>query len=44
MKQLDTKYNLEKPQACAIAEQFETDHVPMYKYPENYTRQYGAKE
>ena len=33
MQQLDTKYNLKNTLACTIAEQFETGHVPLYKYP-----------
>ena len=36
MQQLDTKYNLENTLTCAIAEWFETGHVPLYKYPEKF--------
>ena len=36
MKQLDTKYDLENTMCCAIAEWFETGHVPLYKYPEKF--------
>ena len=36
MQQLNTKYNLENNLACAIAEWFETGHVPLYKYPEKF--------
>ena len=34
MKQLNTMYDLENTMCCAIAEWFETGHVPLYKYPE----------
>ena len=30
--------------ACAIAEWFETGHVPLYKYSENSMRKFGVKE
>ena len=36
MKQLNTKYDLENTMCCAIAEQFETGHVPLYKYQEKF--------
>ena len=36
MKQLDTKFKLENTMCCAIAEWFETGHVPLYKYPEKF--------
>ena len=36
MKQLNTKYAVENTMCCAIAEWFETGHVPLYKYPEKF--------
>ena len=36
MKQLDAKFELENTMCCAIAEWFETGHVPLYKYPEKF--------
>ena len=36
MKQLNTKFDLENTMCCAIAEWFETGHVPLYKYPEKF--------
>ena len=38
MKQLDTKYHLENTMCCAIAEWFETKHVPLYKYLEMFNK------
>ena len=36
MKQLNTKYAVENVICCAIAEWFETGHVPLYNYPEKF--------
>ena len=36
MKQIDTKFAVENVMCCAIAEWFETGHVPLYKYPEEF--------
>ena len=36
MKQLNAKFDLENTMCCAIAEWFETGHVPLYKYPEKF--------
>ena len=36
MKQLNTKLDLENTMCCAIAEWFETGHVPLYKYSEKF--------
>ena len=36
MKQLNTKLEVENVICCAIAEWFETGHVPLYKYPEKF--------
>ena len=36
MKQLNTKFDVENTMCCAIAEWFETGHVPLYKYPEKF--------
>ena len=36
MKQLDTKFELEETLCSAIAEWFETEHKPLYKYPEKF--------
>ena len=36
MKQLHTKLEVKNVICCAIAEWFETGHVPLYKYPEKF--------
>mmetsp|Transcript_31538 Transcript_31538/g.35362 ORF Transcript_31538/g.35362 Transcript_31538/m.35362 type:complete len:138 (+) Transcript_31538:156-569(+) len=36
MKQLNTKFAVENAMCCAIAEWFETGHVPLDKYPEEF--------
>ena len=36
MKQLNTKYAVENVMCCAIAKWFETGHVPLHKYPEEF--------
>ena len=36
MKQLDTKFELEMTMYTAIAEQFETGHFQLQKYPEKF--------
>ena len=36
MKQLNTKFDLKNTMCCAIAEWFETGHMPLYKYPEKF--------
>ena len=36
MKQLNTKFKLEKTLYYTIAEWFETGHVPLYKYLEKF--------
>ena len=36
MKQLNSKFDLENTMHSAIAELFETCHVPLYKYSEKF--------
>ena len=36
MQQLNTKYAVENVMCCAISEWFETGHVPLDKYPEEF--------
>ena len=35
-KTAEKEYKLENTMCCAIAEWFETGHVPLYKYPEKF--------
>ena len=36
IKQLNTKFDLENTLCCAVAEWFETGHIPLYEYSEKF--------